>query len=195
MIKNLLIILGMLSMSANAEEAIFAMGCFWSGESAFRDHDNNQPMPGITDIKVGYAGGTIDNPTYENHPGYKEAIKITFDPKVIPYAGLLDIFWHNIDTYNPDGQFCDLGFPYSSAIFYTTPEQKVAADNSKTAIEKELNSKVVTQILEATTFYNAEEYHQNYAHKNPISYGFYRAACGRDDRIKQIWDKEPDQNK
>lgn len=170
-----------------AEEAIFAMGCFWCAESEFRDHETNVSLPGILSLRVGYAGGSIKNPTYENHPGSKEAIKIEFDPKIISYAKLLDIFWHNVDLFDAQGQFCDMGFPYTAVIFYTSPEQKQAAEAIKTMIEKNLQADVQIKITAATTFYDAEEYHQNYANKNPSKYKFYRWNCGRDKRLEEIW--------
>src|SRR5438045_1054310 len=109
------------------KEAIFAMGCFWCGESEFRDHATGQPLSGITSIRVGYAGGTAPNPTYENHAGYKEAVKVEFDPKIVSYEKLLDIFWHNVDLFDANGQFCDQGFPYTAVIFFKTEDQKVQA--------------------------------------------------------------------
>lgn len=175
--------------NANAAEAIFAMGCFWCAESEFRNHETNEMLPGISSLRVGYAGGEIDNPTYENHPGYKEAIKIVFDLEIISYADLLNIFWHNVDPFDTAGQFCDKGFAYTSAIFYTNESQKIAAAASKTTIEKKLKKIIKTEIFPATKFHDAEEYHQNYAHKNPTKYKFYRWNCGRDQRLKDINEK------
>lgn len=169
------------------EEALFAMGCFWCGEAAFRDHKTNKFIPGILDLKVGYAGGTIPNPRYESHEGYKEAVKITYDPKILSYDKLLDIFWHNIDPFDGKGQFCDKGFPYTSVIFYTD-DQKKQAEESKNKIAKELSMDIKTELIPKTTFYDAEEYHQNYKSKNPVRYKFYRWNCGRDQRLQEIWD-------
>ncbi len=186
-----MLILGLSCFSiVRAEQAIFAMGCFWCAESEFRDHVTHANLPGIQDIKVGYAGGTIKNPTYLNHPGYKEVVKLEFDPNIITYEKLLDIFWHNVDLYDADGQFCDQGFSYTSAIYYTTPEQKIAADKSKRLLELEFNKPIETEIIPATTYYDAEEYHQDYAAKNTLKYNFYRWNCGRDQRLKEIWGKE-----
>lgn len=169
------------------QEAIFAMGCFWCGESEFRDHKSNEMIPGVKDIKVGYAGGTEPNPTYENHKGYKEALKVVFDPKVISYKELLDIFWHNVDMFDGDGQFCDRGFAYTSAVYYVDDSQKQLAEKDKARLEKQFEQPILTQIIPFTTFYDAEDYHQDYKAKNPKRYTYYRWSCGRDARLKSIW--------
>jgi peptide-methionine (S)-S-oxide reductase len=184
----ILTICGVILMTnVNADEAIFAMGCFWCGESEFRDHETNEPLPGIKSIRVGFAGGTIKNPTYKHHPEYKEAVKIDFDPSVISYSKLLDIFWHNVDLFDAQGQFCDKGFPYTSVIFFENSQQQTESQESKANIEKQMHKKAVTEIISATTFYDAEEYHQNYSNKNPVKYSYYRWNCGRDQRLKEIW--------
>lgn len=172
------------------EIAVFAMGCFWCAESEFKDHETLEPLPGIISIRVGYAGGTGPNPTYENHLGYKESVKITYDPTKITYSKLLDIFWHNIDPFNQKGQFCDEGEPYKSGIFYTTENQKDEAIKMKENIQKTLNTHpFFTEVIAHTTFYDAEEYHQNYKAKNPLRYKYYRWNCGRDQRLQEIWQK------
>lgn len=173
----------------NTQDAIFAMGCFWCGESEFRDSKSHEPIPGIIDIKVGYAGGTAPNPTYENHEGYKEALKIVFDPKVITYEQLLEIFWRNVDFFDAEGQFCDRGFPYTSAVYYTNESQKEAAEREKQKLEMTFRKPIATEIIPYTTFYDAEDYHQNYKTKNPTRYTYYRWSCGRDARLKAIWEK------
>ena len=194
--KSLFILLGIISMStALANEAIFAMGCFWCGESEFRDHQNSQKMlPGIIAIEVGYEGGENPNATYENHAGAKEAVKITFDPARISYDTLLNIFWHNIDPFDEKGQFCDKGFAYTSAIFYSNQTQKIVAENSKRLLEAALHRPIVTDIQPAGLFVAAEEYHQNYKFKNPIRYNFYRWNCGRDQRLKELWGEKAHAN-
>lgn len=169
------------------EVAIFAMGCFWCGESEFRDPTTGKPLPGILSLRVGYAGGTHPNPTYENHKGYKEAVKIEFDPTLISYQNLLDIFWHNVDPFDSKGQFCDKGFPYTSVIYYHDDTQKKMALASQKSTQKVLRKEIVTEFIPASTFYDAEEYHQNYKEKNPLRYNFYRWNCGRDQRIAEIW--------
>ncbi len=189
-----LIIGSLLNLSVNAievnqEEAIFAMGCFWCAESEFREHETNALLPGIFSIKVGYAGGVKSNPTYADHEGYKEAVKIIYNPNVIPYNKLLDIFWHNIDPFDALGQFCDKGSPYTSVIFFKNDSQKKLSYEFKENIEKTLKKKIVTEIILYTTFYDAEEYHQNYKAKNPVRYNYYRWNCGRDARLKSIWNE------
>lgn len=169
------------------QEAIFAMGCFWCGAAAFSDHETNIKFPGIISIRVGYTGGDLQDPTYQNHEGHKEAVKIVFDPTRITYEQLLDIFWHNVDPLDGKGQFCDQGPSYTSVIFYTDDDQKKTAFASKEKVEKNLGKPVLTEILEASPFYDAEEYHQDYKIKNPIRYNFYRWNCGRDARLREIW--------
>lgn len=169
------------------QEAIFAMGCFWCGAAAFADHDTNEKIPGVIAIRSGYTGGTSTNPTYPAHEGHQEAVKVVFNPDIIPYEKILDIFWHNVDPFDAKGQFCDKGESYVSAIYYKNDDQKKQALESKKAIEKTLNRAVVTEIKEATPFYDAEEYHQDYKSKNPLRYKVYRWNCGRDQRLKEIW--------
>jgi peptide-methionine (S)-S-oxide reductase len=170
----------------NKQIAIFAMGCFWCGESEFRDHTTGNPLPGILSLRVGYAGGTQPNPTYESHTGYKEAVKIEFDPSTISYEKLLDIFWHNVDPVDAKGQFCDKGFPYTSVIYYQDSQKEAALASLKNT-QKILGQEIATELIPATTFYDAEEYHQDYKKKNPIRYRYYRWNCGRDQRLKDVW--------
>src|SRR5690349_631623 len=118
------------------QTAVLGMGCFWCGESAFRDAETHNLLPGIVDLQVGYAGGTKPNPTYEDHYGYKEAVKVVFDADIIPYEKILDIFWNNIDPFDPYGQFYDQGFAYTTVIFYNSPEQQYIAEESLTAKQK-----------------------------------------------------------
>jgi len=196
LLSVLLLVAGFFTTALRAEEkvltgkketAIFAMGCFWCGESEFRDHDNGKPLPGILSLSVGYAGGVKPNPTYESHQGYKEAVKIEFDPRIISYDKLLSIFWKNVDPFDSTGQFCDKGFPYTAVIFYYDDAQKKAAESTLQNTQKVLGKKIVTELIPATTFYDAEEYHQNYKQKNSVKYKFYRWSCGRDQRLNDIW--------
>lgn len=173
--------------AAMNQNAIFAMGCFWCGETAFKDHDTNTLLPGIVSVRVGYAGGTKAHPTYEDHEGYKEAVKVTFDPSKISYSKILDIFWRNVDPLDAKGQFCDKGFAYTSAIFYENEAQKKESEESLSNIEKKLNQKPLTELIQATSYFDAEDYHQDYKSKNPIRYKFYRWNCGRDKRLQEIW--------
>src|SRR5262249_4539926 len=119
--------------------------------------------------------------------GHRESVEVTYDPRVIGYQQLLDIFWHNVDPFDNEGQFCDKGLQYRGAIFYHDAEQQRLADASKVAVEKRFGKKVVTDILPASAFWKAEEYHQDYYKKNPIRYHFYRFNCGRDERLKELW--------
>lgn len=169
------------------QEAIFAMGCFWCGAAAFANHETDEKLPGIIEIKVGFTGGVSSNPTYASHEGHQEAVKVVFDPKRISYAQLLDIFWHNIDPFDDDGQFCDKGNPYKASIFFQNADQEKQAQASKDAIEKDFGKPVVTTLKTAAPFYDAEDYHQDYKIKNPIRYKVYRWNCGRDKRLKEIW--------
>ena len=171
----------------STQEAIFAMGCFWCGAAAFANHETDVKLPGIVDVKVGFAGGTSPNPTYVSHEGYQEAVKVVFDSKKISYAQLLNIFWHNIDPFDDSGQFCDKGNSYKASIFFQNADQEKQAQASKDTIEKRFGKPVATQLRTATPFYDAEEYHQDYKIKNPIRYKIYRWNCGRDKRLKEIW--------
>lgn len=171
------------------EEIVFAMGCFWCGESEFRDTKTGEPYHGILSLRVGYVGGTLPNPTYHNHDGYKEGVKIIYDPSVISFDKLSDIFWHNIDPFDAKGQFCDKGFPYTAAVFYTTESQKKTSEKKKTEFQNALKKEMVTEIIPSSTFYDAEEYHQDYKAKNPIRYKYYRWNCGRDARLEEVWGK------
>jgi len=178
------------TFAAETETATFASGCFWCSQSDF------DKVKGIIKTTVGYTGGPLLNPTYEQvsngGTGHYESIQVVFDPKQISYEKLLDVFWHNVDPTNANGQFCDVGDQYRAVIFYHNEAQKKLALESK---EKLLQSgrfkNIVTQILPATTFYPAEEYHQKYYQKNPIRYKFYRYRCGRDKRLKKLWSTRP----
>ncbi len=172
--------------SGKEARAIFAGGCFWCMQPPF-DKTN-----GVIATYAGYTGGDKENPTYEEvsagGTGHRESIEVVYDPSKVSYAKLLDIFWHNIDPLDPQGQFCDKGDQYRSAIFYTNDEQKRLAEASKEELIRSGKfDKIYTDILPAKTFYRAEEYHQEYSKKNPIRYRFYRANCGRDKRLKQVW--------
>lgn len=172
---------------ARTETAIFAMGCFWCGETQFEE------QLGVLDVVSGYAGGPEKSPTYEQvsngETGHYEAIQITFDPSKTSYAKLLDLFWHGIDPTQGNGQFCDHGAQYRSAVFYTSDAQRAAAEASKKALTASgvLKSPIVTQVLPATPFWLAEDYHQDFWKKDPVRYRSYRLGCGRDLRLKQLW--------
>jgi len=165
---------------APQSKATFAGGCFWSAESMF------EKVPGVLSVTSGYTGGTTKNPTYSSvsfgGTGHREAVEVIFDPKKISYAQLLNIFWRNIDPTDAAGQFCDSGDQYRTAIFYHDEAQHQLALASKPK-----RFRVVTEIRAAAPFYRAEEYHQDYAAKNPVRYKFYRFNCGRDAKLKELW--------
>ena len=150
-------------------------------------------MPGVFAVTSGYIGGQVDNPTYDQvsagGTGHAEAVEVVYDPSKITYEKLLDIFWQNVDPFQKDAQFCDHGSQYRSAIFYRGDEQKKAALASLRKLEEQprFKGKIVTEIVPATKFYPAEEYHQDYYKKNPVHYKMYRLGCGRDARLKAIW--------
>ena len=167
--------------------ATFAGGCFWCMETPFEE------LPGVVSTTVGYTGGTTKDPTYEEvsagGTGHAESVQIVYDPQKIGYEKLLDVFWHNIDPVTPNAQFCDHGTQYRTAIFYHDAKQRQLAEASKQALEaaKKFKQPIVTQIVAATAFYPAEEYHQKYHQKNPARYQFYRWNCGRDQRLDALW--------
>jgi peptide-methionine (S)-S-oxide reductase len=174
---------------AALQTATFAGGCFWCVETDF------EQRPGIVSVVSGFTGGQKLNPTYEEvsagGTGHAESVEITFDPSKVTYAKLLDIFWHSIDPTQANGQFCDHGNQYRSAIFYHDETQHRLADQSKRDIEasKVLKKPIVTQIVAATKFYPAEEYHQDFWKKDPVRYTSYREGCGRDKRLVEVWGK------
>ena len=161
--------------------AVFAGGCFWSAE-----HDIEH-TPGVAAVAVGYSGGPIKNPTYENHEGHLESIKVTYDPAKITYPQLVSAFFHHIDPTDPGGQICDQGPSYRTAVFTSDPAERAEAEKVKAEVAKTLGKPVATKVLPASTFWMAEGYHQDYARKNPINYNAYRMGCGRDARLKAVW--------
>ena len=170
-------------------KATFAGGCFWCMEPPF------DKIGGVVSVVSGYTGGQKRNPTYEEvssgRTGHAEAVQVTFDPARVSYRELLDIFWRNIDPTVKDRQFCDVGTQYRAAIFWHDEGQRREAEASLAELErtKPFREKIVTEIVPASEFYPAEEYHQKYYRKNPLRYQYYRAACGRDARLKQVWGK------
>ncbi|HSH43045.1 MAG TPA: peptide-methionine (S)-S-oxide reductase MsrA [Arenicellales bacterium] len=165
--------------------ATFAGGCFWCVEADFDEVD------GVVSTTSGYIGGDKEDPTYEEvsagGTGHTEAVEIRYDPDTVTYEELLDVFWVNHDPTTDTRQFCDKGSQYRPGIFYHDAEQKRLAEQSKRRIEENHSFPVVTEITEATAFYPAEEYHQDYYSKNPIRYKFYRYSCGRDARLEELW--------
>lgn len=172
-------------------KATFAGGCFWCMQPAF------DGVPGVITTTVGYSGGRTKDPTYDEvssgSTGHAESIEVTYDPEKIGYRQLLDVFWHSVDPTDGEGQFCDRGDQYRSAIFYHDEEQYRLAEQSKKELEngKRLPGPIVTQIVPAAEFYPAEPYHQSYYQKNPLRYRYYRHGCGRDRRLVQVWGSSP----
>ena len=170
--------------------ATFAGGCFWCMQPPF------EKLHGVVSVKAGYTGGSTKNPSYEEvsggGTGHRESVEIVYDPRLISYGQLLDVFWHNIDPTDDSGQFCDHGSRYRSAIFFHDAQQKALAEQSKAVVEKQLHKHVVTDLIPASAFYSAEEYHQDYYRKNPVRYRFYRFNCGRDQRLTEVWGHAPE---
>lgn len=151
-------------------------------------------QPGVSATISGYIGGELENPSYEDisrgGTGHAEVVQVEYDSEQISYVQLLDIFWRNIDPFAVDRQFCDVGDQYRSAIFYHDDEQRELAEASKAEMQTRFDREIATEILPATTFWPAEEYHQDYYQKNPVRYKFYRFSCGRDDRLEEVWGEE-----
>ena len=167
------------------EEAVFAGGCFWCMEAVF------EKIPGIKEVISGYTGGSGKNPVYEDYglKGHIEAVLIRFNPSIVSYQKLLELYWTHVDPLDAEGQFCDRGREYTTAVFYRTQEQQRLAQRSKMLLEKSgrFSRPIQTPILEASEFTPAEDYHQNYYKKKPRRYKFYRLNCGRDKRLKELW--------
>lgn len=186
LILTLTIPLLLFATNALADKTVLAGGCFWCMESDF------EKLDGVTDVVSGFTGGTLENPTYNgNHAGHYEAVEIAYDPKRVSYQQLLDHYWVNIDPFDAGGQFCDRGHSYLSAIFVANEAEMKIAEESKRRVEAMFQGKkVVTPILDASTFYpikGDESYHQDFYKKSPVRYKVYRWNCGRDQRLKEIW--------
>jgi len=169
--------------------AVFAGGCFWCMETAYEGKN------GIIEVLSGYTGGKEDRPTYRqvaNHQtSHYEAVQVIYDPTVVDYERLLDIFWHNVDPTQSNGQFCDKGDQYRTAVFTSDAGEIAAAEKSRETAASVLSERIVTEILPAATFWVAEGYHQDFYKKNPTRYYSYRAGCGRDQRLEQLWGEAP----
>ena len=171
--------------SGRREVAVFAGGCFWSTESNF------EHMPGVVAAVSGFAGGRTANPSYEQvvhgGTGHVEAVQVTYDPARITYRQLVDRFWRTIDPTDPDGQFCDRGASYATAVF-ATPAQRPVAEASRTAAQAMVGERrFVTPVRAATRFWPAEAYHQDFARRNPARYAGYTRFCGRAARLRAVW--------
>ncbi|WP_405278248.1 peptide-methionine (S)-S-oxide reductase MsrA [Cobetia sp. Ld8] len=167
------------------EVAIFAGGCFWCMEGPF------DKLDGVISTTSGYTAGEQDNPTYKQvsagGTGHTEAVKVVYEPEKVSYDTLLDVFWHNIDPVAVDRQFCDAGTQYRSGIYPLDEAQRDAAEASRDALKDRFPDGIATEIEAAGPWYAAEDYHQDFYKKNPVRYRFYRAGCGRDDRLEEIW--------
>ncbi len=179
-----LLIISPVKVFAESKEAIFAGGCFWCLE-----HDLEK-LDGVISAESGYSGGSLKNPTYENHIGHQEVVKVIFNSDIINYKDLLLNYWINIDPFDDKGQFCDRGNSYKPVIFISNEEQEREVKESQENISLALNvplDELKVATLDSKTFWIAEEYHQDFAEKNPLKYNFYRTSCGRDNRLKKVW--------
>lgn len=171
---------------------VVAGGCFWCMEKPF------EKLPGVSGVVSGYAGGKTDNPTYRSYmsDGHIEVVEITYDPTVVSFNELLDVYWKQVDPTDAGGQFVDRGHGYTTAIFVKNAEERAIAEKSKKALdERNLYGKpIVTPVLDYTPFYAAEEYHQDYYKKNPIRYKYYRSRSGRDQFLTKIWGDDKESN-
>lgn len=173
------------SAQSQVMRAVFAGGCFWCMEPPF------DKMDGVTSTISGYTGGRTKNPTYNQvksgRTGHIEALLVTYDPSKVTYQQLLTLFWHNVDPTQANGQFCDKGGQYRAVIFVRNEQERELAEKSKSNVGDELGIRVRTLIKDASVFYPAEDYHQDYYIKNPIKYKYYRYTCGRDARLDALW--------
>jgi len=186
LLSALIPLVGLIAPSAQADSTVLAGGCFWCMEKDF------ESLEGVSEVVSGFTGGTAENPTYNgNHAGHYEAVEITYDPDVVSYREILQHFWVNIDPFDEQGQFCDKGSSYLSAIFTASDEEAdIAAQTKQTVVDRFPEQKVVTPILPLSTFYpitGNEIYHQDFYKKSPIRYKAYRFSCGRDRRLEAIW--------
>jgi peptide-methionine (S)-S-oxide reductase len=176
--------------AAGLETATFAAGCFWCAEADF------EKLPGVVTVTSGYTGGHVRNPTYKQvsrgGTGHVESVQVLFDPARISYDTLLGHFWHDVDPFVSNRQFCDVGDQYRAEIFVHNVTQRAAAEESKRKVQQRFSTPIVVRISDAGVFYPAESYHQNYAKMHPVQYRFYRWTCGRDARLRQIWGRPTD---
>ena len=186
--KVLIIIVFLIHSNLNADEnkkAYFAGGCFWCMEESF------DQVKGVISTVSGYSGGHLKNPTYQDviykDTGHVEAIEVIYDPKIVNYEKLLDIYWKNIDPFDSAGQFCDKGKSYRSVIFFQTQLEKETIEKSFKKLEKIFNNKIVTLVWKFEKFYPAEDYHKDYYEKNFIRYLMYKKSCKREETLKKIW--------
>ena len=180
-----ILLLTVLALASPLDTATFAGGCFWSMEHPFDQLD------GVVSVTVGYMGGRIRHPSYEDvsagETGHLESVQVVYDPRRVSYEKLIEAFWHNIDPLTPDGQFCDHGPQYQTAVFYRDSTERRLAESSKRDVARRFRRPVATQVRPAGEFYPAEEYHQHYYRTHAIAYKAYRLGCGRDRRLQELW--------
>jgi peptide-methionine (S)-S-oxide reductase len=168
-------------------KATFAGGCFWCMEEVY------EKVNGVISVISGYTGGHVADPTYEQvsagGTGHAESVEIIYDPDIVTYRQLLEVFWRNVDPTTPNAQFCDHGSQYRTAVFYHNDMQKKLYNESKQEVEKNklFPQPIVTELAPKSIFYPAEDYHQDFYKKNPIRYKFYKWNCGRSQRLEQLW--------
>lgn len=184
-------ILGVSGQAISQEQsasAVFAGGCFWCVEEAY------DKIEGVIATTSGFSGGHVENPSYNQvvagGTGHAEVVEVEYDPEVVDYATLLHVFWRNIDPFAENRQFCDAGEAYRSALFPMNEEQRVLAEASLDEIAERFGREIATEINNFEAFYPAEDYHQDYYTKNPVRYNFYKSACGRVDRLEEVWGEE-----
>lgn len=170
-----------------AATALFAGGCFWCIEADF------EKMPGVLEVESGYTAGKTANPTYQavsaGHTGHTEGVRVIYDPTKVSYPQLVEYFWRHIDPTVKDRQFCDIGDQYRSGIYWQNEAERQTAEASRDALLKSGRFKTIhTELAPASVFYLAEDYHQDYYKKNTVRYNYYRLSCGRDARVKQLWE-------
>jgi len=170
-----------LDVPQGTQTIVLAGGCFWCVESDL------EKLEAVGDVVSGYAGGTSERPTYENHQGHLEVVRAPYDPERVSYRELVDFHLRHIDPLDAHGQFCDRGHSYTTAVFYSNEEERKAAQAAIAEAEAVLGQKVATQLLPLDRFWVAETYHQDYYQKNPVRYQYYRSRCGRDDRVAEVW--------
>ena len=177
------------TLSAEQRTAVFAGGCFWCMEPPF------DKVAGVIRTVSGYAGGKKQNPTYREvasgQTDHLEALQVTYDPEKVSYKELLEVFWVNVDPLDGGGQFCDRGHSYLTAIFYSSEAEETLVRSSREQVGRILKQSIATELIPFTQFWPAEDYHQDYYKKNPTRYKFYRWNCGRDRRLKLLWNEKP----
>jgi len=175
-------------LAAAEAVATFAGGCFWCMEPPYDE------LEGVESTVSGFMGGDVQDPSYEQvvrgGTGHAEVVQVTYDPDVVSYETLLEVYWRNVDPFDGGGQFCDRGPSYRAEIFWHTEAQREAALESRAALDERFEKDIVVDITEAGDFWPAEDYHQNYYEKNPVRYKFYRWNCGRDGRLQEVWGEE-----